>query len=85
MRMLLLLLLVAGSASAQNIEQYTPITLGFCEDVQLRCAEMIHKDTPIFYAVFSNEGKIVAITKIDKGKEIVVWGTLPLKKGEKRL
>lgn len=79
------LCLLVGKASGQNIQQYVPIEMGFCEDVNLRCAAMIHEDTPIFYAVFSDDGKILAITKTHKGKEVVVWGKLPLKKDEKRL
>ena len=75
----------ARDAVAQNLEQYVPIETAFCQDVQLRCAVMIHKDAPLYFAVFSDEGKLLAITRLEKGKETTVWGILPLKKGEQRM
>lgn len=83
-----LLILVALSlagcyvASAQDLNNYIPIEKGYCEDVALRCVSMIPIDTPMFYAVFSNEGQLIAITKMTGSKETVVWGKLPPKKGE---
>ena len=47
---------------------------------------MVLKDTKIFYAIFSMDGKLLAIT-LEKpdGTEEVIWGKLPRlppKKGE---
>lgn len=80
------LYLITRDARAQDINQYTPLNMGMCKDVELRCAVMIHKDTPIYYAIFSDDGNLVAITKAEVGKpEETVWGKLPLKKGEKEI
>ncbi len=82
---ILVMLLWSIEGRSQNLEQYRPLAMIFCEDVQLRCALMIPKDTDLFYAVFSEEGKLIAITKVDKtGKETIVWGKLR-KKGEVEL
>lgn len=79
-------LCLLGKASGQNMEQYTPLDMGMCQDVGKACILMIRKDTPLYYAVIEN-GKVLAITKMVNGKETVEWGKLPvvLKKGEKEL
>lgn len=80
-----LLAIISPCINAQDLNKYIPVEIGFCEDVGLRCASMIPIDTPMFYAVFSDEGKLIAITKIVGKKETTVWGKLPLKKNEVQL
>jgi hypothetical protein len=46
---------------------------------------MLLKDVAIYFAVLSEEGKLIAITKVLDGKEEVIWGKLPLKANEKEL
>ncbi len=68
------------------LEPYKPLGgMVFCQDVQLPCIPMFLKDTAIYFAVLSKEGKLIAVTKMLDGKEEVVWGKLPLKANEKEL
>lgn len=76
-----LVVLIVGKARAQDLKDYTLLSLGYCEDVQRPCAKLIKKDTPYYYAVIE-DGKLIAITKAEKGKEVTVWGKLPPKQGE---
>ena len=75
--------ILTGRVWSQELEKYEPINVGFCKDVQLPCARLVLKGTDFFYAVFK-EGRLIAITKISKGKEEVIWGKL-LKPNEKEL
>ena len=76
-----------GPAWAGELEKYEPVQIGSCEDVgNLPCVKMVLKDTKIFYAIFSMDGRLLAIT-LEKpdGTEEVIWGKLPRlpkKKGE---
>lgn len=80
---LAMLLFVVPEAQAQELEKYRPLAMSFCDDVQLRCAVMVSIETPMYFAVFSEEGTLIAITKVLDGVETTVWGRLPLKKNEK--
>ena len=88
----LLLLLLLGSidvtAGEKELEAYKPLgQLMLCRDVQLPCIPMLKKDVPVYFSVFSAEGKLLAITKMLDGREEVVWGELklPLKANEREL
>ena len=80
-------LILRGDAWGGELEKYRPVQIGSCEDVgNLPCVKMVLKDTKIFYAIFSMDGKLLAIT-LEKpdGTEEVIWGKLPRlppKKGE---
>ena len=80
-------LLLTGSAWSAELDKYEPLTVGFCEDVNnLPCVKMVLKDTKIFYAVFSMDGKLIAITRVKPdGSEETIFGKLPPKKGEHEL
>lgn len=77
--------LVCLPAFGQDLAKYIPLGVGICEDVQLPCVRMIAEDTPMFFAVFDKDKKLIAITKMVGKKETTVWGQLPLKPHEKRL
>jgi len=82
MLVFLALVVVYTKVRAQEMEKYAPLSYGVCEDVKLPCVFMMLKDTPFFYAVIK-DGKIIAITKLGPdGKEITIWGKLPLKTNE---
>lgn len=83
---LVVLAILTGPAWSAELDKYQPVQVGLCEDVQLPCAKMVLKDTKFFYAVFSMEGKLIAITKVKPdGSEETIFGKLPLKKGEHEL
>lgn len=59
--------------------------LVMCRDVMLPCIPILRKDADLHFAVFSEKGELIAITKMHEGVETVVWGKLPLRKGEQQL
>lgn len=68
------------------LNDYKPIAnVTLCQDVMLPCILMIPKTADLHFAVFDEKGKLIAITQMHEGKEIVIWGKLPLKKNEVEL
>jgi hypothetical protein len=77
------------SPGEAELEKYSPLGgMGICQDVQMRCAKMVPKDTEFFYGLFDEDENLVAITKVKPdGTEELVWGKLrrPLKKEERAI
>ncbi len=84
--LLALLYSLEGRAEDKPLAGFKPLTgMTICRDVMLPCIPMIPKDTDLHFAVFSPEGRLIAITRIHDGKEETIWGKLPLRKGEKEI
>lgn len=82
------LIFLTHDAHAQHdpiLNKYRPIEFGICEDVNLRCVKMIPVTSEIFYAVFSDDGKLLSISKFVNGKEVAIHGKIPLRKNELQL
>ena len=79
---------VQAKAEDDPLKDYKPITgMTLCRDVMLPCILAIPKTADLHFIVFSKDGKLVAITKIQGDREVVVWGELklPLRKNEREL
>lgn len=83
---LLVWAILNGPAWSAELDKYDPIQAGMCEDVASPCVKMVLKNTTFFYAIFSMDGKLIAITRVRQdGTEETIWGKLPRlpqKKGE---
>lgn len=85
MKTLLILAALVFALPEAQAQQYVPIQQGMCEDVGLPCIKLVAADTVFYFAVIEN-GRVIAVTKMTPdGKETVIEGTLPPKKGEHRL